>query len=107
MGLFAFGVLKQVRHETCLPASGPAIAHSTLCAPGPQPLPLLSRPPLCAAPVVQLVSGVITLVVLGAVAYYFFTRGGDDDDDDGPSSKRSSKQDDDLGDPLSDARRIM
>lgn len=46
MSLFAFGVLKQVRHETRLAAACPAIAHSTLCAPWPQPLPWLSAPPL-------------------------------------------------------------
>ena len=56
----------------------------------------------------KVISGVVTLAILGGLGYYFLTRGGDDDDDkDTTSASGSSNSDEDLSDPLSEARRIM
>lgn len=58
----------------------------------------------------QVLSGLLTLALLGGLGYLYFMKsggGGDNDDDD--KRKSSSSEDDASGDgsPLSDARRIM
>ena len=60
---------------------------------------------LCA----QVISGVLTVVVIGGLGYYFLTKGdrSDDDSGSGGGSNRSKSNDDDLDDPLADVKRIM
>lgn len=56
----------------------------------------------------QVVSGIVTLGVMGAVAYWWLTKDDKSDVDLGASSKPKPKSGkDDLDDPLADARRIM
>lgn len=54
----------------------------------------------------QVLSGFITLIVLGGLGYFFFTRSSSDTDDE-DSNKGEGKGEDDLSDPLSEAQRIM
>ncbi|GFH23555.1 uncharacterized protein HaLaN_21183, partial [Haematococcus lacustris] len=58
----------------------------------------------------QLLSGLLTLAVMGGVAYWWLTKsdpGSEVTDIDVKPSSRGGKDDEDLDDPLSEARKIM
>ncbi|GFH13008.1 uncharacterized protein HaLaN_08806 [Haematococcus lacustris] len=58
----------------------------------------------------QLLSGLLTLAVMGGVAYWWLTKGdpgSEVTDIDVKPSARGGKDDEDLDDPLSEARKIM
>lgn len=59
----------------------------------------------------QVISGLFTLAVMGAVGYWWLTKNsGGDDEDEPPKPKQkssASRSSDDLNDPLSEAQRIM
>mmetsp|Transcript_19913 Transcript_19913/g.55497 ORF Transcript_19913/g.55497 Transcript_19913/m.55497 type:complete len:128 (+) Transcript_19913:246-629(+) len=57
----------------------------------------------------KVLSGLLTLALLGTLGYLYLSLSGGDDDDEGGGRKRqqSGSEADDDGSPLSDARRIM
>ncbi|KAF5838706.1 hypothetical protein DUNSADRAFT_2331 [Dunaliella salina] len=57
----------------------------------------------------MVLSGLLTVALLGVLGYLYLSRSGGDDDDEGGGGQKqqSASEADDDGSPLSDARRIM
>lgn len=67
-------------------------------------------PSPAAARWLQVLSGVVTMLVIGGLGYYFLTQSGEGGSGGGSSNSSkpsSSRKGDDLDDPLSEAKRIM